>query len=72
MNKTTIEYVVIKEKKKEWQRVCFVIANLISMMSLFVKIEDNYGYAKIFGILVTMLIMGIFMYFIFDKIDNVE
>lgn len=72
MKKTTIEYVAVNEKKKEWQRVCFVIANLISLMALFVKIEDEYGNAKVFGIVVTLIIMAIFVYFIFGKIDNVE
>lgn len=62
----------VKEKKAEWQRLCFVIANFISLMALFVKIEDQYSGAKVFGVLVALMIMAVFVYFIFGKIDSVE
>ena len=69
MEKKENELVVIKEHKTEWQRVLFTLANLISLISLIVKVNDGDKYGKLFGIGLIFVLFAFFIHYIFGKID---
>lgn len=64
-----MEYITIKEKKQEWQRVLFTIANLFTLFSLLAKVIDEDIYTKPIAIGLIIIVFCIFSYYIFSKID---
>lgn len=58
-----MEYITIKEKKQEWQKVCFTMANLFTLFSLYPQLIEN----NLFAILVLVMVISVFIYFIFVK-----
>lgn len=58
-----MEYITIKEKKQEWQKVCFTMANLFTLFSLYPQLMVN----NLFAILVLVMVISVFIYFIFIK-----
>ena len=59
----------VKEKKTEWQRVLFTIANLFTLFSLLAKVNDADVYTKPIAIGLIIVLFGIFGYYIFFGID---
>lgn len=58
-----MEYITIKENKQEWQKVCFTMANLFTLFSLYPQLIEN----NLFAILVLVMVISVFIYFIFVK-----
>lgn len=63
MAKHEIEYVVIKENKAEWQRLCFTMASFLSVLSLMPKLIEN----QLIALPILVLIIIVFGYFILLK-----
>lgn len=38
---TNFEFIVIKEYKSNWQKLCFLISGLLTMFSLLPKLTEN-------------------------------
>ena len=63
-----IDFIVVKERKREWQRAMFTLANFVSLLALIVKVNENDIFTKPFAIGVIITIFIIFIYYIFVKI----
>ena len=55
----------VREKKAEWQRALFTVANLFTLFSLLAKVEDQDVYTKPIAIGLIIVLFGIFCYYIF-------
>ena len=64
-----MEYITIKEKKQEWQRALFTLANVFTLFSLLAKVSDEDVYIKPIAIGLIIIVFCIFAYYIFSGID---
>ena len=56
-----IDCVVIKTRKKEWQKLVFLIANLVSLCSLMQQLYDNNLLALVVLAIVSFIIGDILL-----------
>lgn len=55
MNKTTIEYVVIKEKKCSFQYICYLISFILTVFALIYDAFNNFLFNNNFDITKTIV-----------------